>query len=89
MKRDIKQNASDLLVMLNQIFGAQDYELSIEEDGEQVTIRRENGYPVVIECKEDTIDFRDYDAFLVSSIKPTLMDIVGDRGLKIGLMDAI
>ncbi|MCR4658492.1 MAG: S41 family peptidase [Lachnospiraceae bacterium] len=75
------EDAKDWMVTINQSMGAEDYELSIEEDGEQVTISRENGYPVVIDCKEDTIDFWDYDAFLASSIKPTLMDIVEYRGI--------
>ena len=75
------QDASDILMMINQARGAEDFELSIKADGEQVTISRENGYPAVIDCKEDTIDFWDFDAFLVSSITPTIMDIVGDIGL--------
>lgn len=75
------QDALDFLTMINQARGAGDYEFSIKADGEQVTISRENGFPAVIDCKEDTIDFWDFDAFLVSSIAPTILDIVGDIGL--------
>ena len=74
-------DAADFLVMLNQGYGAFDYDLSIEEDNEKVTLRRENGYPVTIDVNEDTIDFWDYDAFLASSVKPTLMDLVEDTGV--------
>ncbi|MBO4267171.1 MAG: hypothetical protein J5910_08290 [Lachnospiraceae bacterium] len=75
------KDAMDLLVMVNQARGASDYEITYEDKGEQLKLIRENGYPVLVDCKEDTIDFLDYDAFITSSTSPTLLDVVEDLGI--------
>lgn len=41
-----------------------EYELKVEKSGEVVTVTRENGYYVNADCKDDTIWFLDYNAFL-------------------------
>lgn len=55
---------------------APDYQLTTEADGDTITMKRENGYEAVFDCKDDVIGFPDYDAFLITSASPTLMNLM-------------
>ncbi len=75
------KNAAAYLEYIAHEMGAKDYTLTVTEDGEQVTLTRETNYPAVIDFEESTIDFWDYDAFRMTSISPTLMDMVENTGM--------
>ena len=53
-----------------------DFEVSIEKDGETVTLTRESGYPVRLKFDEDSIEFYDLDAFFRKTDEITLIDSV-------------
>ncbi|MBO4904527.1 MAG: hypothetical protein J5367_04830 [Lachnospiraceae bacterium] len=66
------------------LFGTQPgskYELYINKDGSKITLSRESHYPMVIDCAEDTIEFWDYDAFMVKSEGENLMDLIMHPGI--------
>ena len=53
-----------------------DFAVSIEKDGENVTLTRENGYPVRLVFDEDSMEFYDLDAFFRKTDETTLIDSV-------------
>ncbi len=40
------------------------YDLTVERNGDTAKVTREDGYYMTVDCKNDTIDFLDYNAFL-------------------------
>ncbi|MBO4266592.1 MAG: hypothetical protein J5910_05320 [Lachnospiraceae bacterium] len=57
-----------------------EYDLTIEKDGDTVSLTRESGYPMIIRCDDDVIDFLDYDGFIRKTEKDTLIDSVERTG---------
>lgn len=57
-----------------------EYDLTIEKDGDTVSLTRESGYPMVIRCDDDVIEFYDYDGFIRKTEKTTLIDSVERTG---------
>lgn len=53
-----------------------DFAVSVEKDGENVTLTRENGYPARLKFDEDSIEFYDLDAFFRKTDETTLIDSV-------------
>ncbi len=70
----------DMYVMLLTGLGHPAADLTIEKDGETVTMTRESGYPMVIDFAEDTLTFMDYDAFLKEEEAQPLMDVITVTG---------
>ena len=67
----------DLMVTVNKGYrGDEDYGMSAEMDGPCVLCTRENGYSMLVDFKERTITFEDYDAFLHRSWEGSLFDQV-------------
>lgn len=53
-----------------------DYEISMESDNNVVQLTRENGYSLIIDFKNCTFSFEDYNAFLNKSGDRSLIDMV-------------
>lgn len=74
------ETAKDILVRNVRKMDAPNYDLTVKKEGEKITLSRETYYPVTFDCKEDTITFWDYDAFMSSNPNATLMDLVAVSG---------
>ena len=74
----VKQLLEDVYheVDLDEGFG-----LTLETNGHTATLTRENKYTMEIDCDADAIRFMDYDAFLVPSNSPTVIDVLEHYGL--------
>ena len=55
--------------------------LDLKIDGNTAIFTRENGYTMEIDCEKDAIHFMDYDAFLMPSYSPTVIDVLEHYGL--------
>lgn len=68
-------DAIAVLKTVNTLWGNPNYDLKVQEDGDVVTLIRENDYFVSIDCAEDQMYFLDYNAFFTKGSK-TLIDLV-------------
>ena len=66
----------DVMVTVYRAEGYEDYDLSIEADENVVMLTRENGYSMLVDFKEKTISFEDYDAFTHIPGENALLDMV-------------
>lgn len=69
----------DLLEMLESFYISMEdtgYDLTLDTDGTNAALVRENGFRMDIDFEADTITFDDYNAFLLQSTKTTLMDVL-------------
>ena len=57
------------------------FKLTVETNGHTAKFTRESGYTMELDCDADVIRFVDYDAFLVPSSSPTVIDILEHYGL--------
>ena len=67
---------TDVMTTVYQEEGYEDYELSIEADGHVVMLTRENDYSMLVDFREKTISFEDYDAFTHIPGENALLDMV-------------
>lgn len=72
----------DFLDMRNGLYSAAEADnvISISKKGNNVVLKRENGYPCKINFKKNTIDFIDYNMFTKNSFSNSLVDIVSVTG---------
>jgi len=63
------------LITLMRFRGFDTYDLKVEEDGDTVTLTRENKYMAVINFADDSIFFWDFDGFYTAESK-TLIDLI-------------
>jgi hypothetical protein len=70
----------DMFVMLLSGMGFPEADLTIEKYEDMVTMTRESGYPVIIDCADDIIKFMDYDGFIREHEAQPLMDVITATG---------
>ena len=70
----------DIFVMMLRDMGHPQADLTIEKDGDVVTMTRESGFPVTIDFADDSLEFVDYDAFLRENEAQPLMDVITTTG---------
>ena len=57
------------------------FDVKYKIKGSKTVFTRENGYTMELDCEKDTLYFRDYDAFLMPSSSPTIIDVLEHYGL--------
>ncbi len=57
------------------------FDVTYKTDGNKTVFTRENGQTMVLDCEKDVLSFKDYDAFLMPSSSPTVMDVLEHYGL--------
>ena len=71
----------DLLnLMYHAYLGDENYALTYEQKGNEIILKRENGYSMTVDFAEGTIAFDDYNMFLHASSDTSLQDILTFSG---------
>ena len=71
----------DLLNLLYPAYGGdENYALTYEQEGDEIILKRENGYSMTVDFAEGTIDFDDYNMFLHAASDTSLQDILAFSG---------
>ena len=71
---DVEELADLLVDLQHRVFEEADYGLTFSAEGETVTLTRENGYSMKLDCDADTITFDDYNGFLKDPSDSALLD---------------
>lgn len=73
---DAKDDAKDDAAAATETAGEEDYALTYSTEGNTGKLTRESGFWAAFDCDADTITFLDYDAFVRSTGKRVLIDIL-------------
>ncbi len=74
------EDAAEFIMNCHIVTSDTGYKLTVNQEGPVVTFTRENGYFMMFDFEKDTMEFWDYDGFIVPAYGSTLMDIVATRG---------
>lgn len=77
---DLRNWAEMMYFLAHEEQGDPGFELTIEEQGDKVTLERENGYTMEFDFANDLLIFDDYDAFVHISADTALLDMVSESG---------
>ena len=80
---EVGEAAGFLKYVQHDMFNDTGYDLTIDVDGDQVKIMRENGYYMLLDYEKNTLGFSDYDAFIHGSGNTPLLDTLSSSGFNL------
>ena len=77
---DLEELADVMNDLLHDVYERPSFQLTYSQEGSQFTLKRENGFWMKVNYKDNTITFNDYNAFVQKPGNETLLDLLAFSG---------